>query len=99
MGRIGSADAGKFIKKTLVQFLDPEEYRMFIFGSRANGKVGKFSDYDVGIFGKKSLPLHLLSLIKEAFEESDFPFRVDVVDFSLTSTKFRKIALVQTKEL
>ncbi|MBU2494964.1 MAG: hypothetical protein KJ935_00445 [Candidatus Omnitrophica bacterium] len=43
MGRTGSADAGKFIKKTLVQFLDPEEYRMFIFGSRAIGKAGKFS--------------------------------------------------------
>jgi len=99
MGRTGSADAGKFIRKTLVQFLEPEEYRMFIFGSRAIGKAGKFSDYDVGILGKKSLPLHLLSLIKEAFEESDFPFRVDVVDFSLTSTKFRKIALVQAKEL
>ena len=92
-------DTERFIRHTLTQFLDPKKYRLFLFGSRAVGQSGKFSDYDVGILGKKSLPLHLLSLIKEAFEESDFPFRVDVVDFSLTSTKFRKIALVQAKEL
>ena len=94
-----SKTAVRFIKKTLLKFIDLNEYKIFIFGSRINGKAGKFSDYDVGILGKKPLPMHRLSLIKEAFEESDFPFRVDVVDFSLTSTKFRKIALVQAKEL
>jgi len=38
-------------------------------------------------------------LIDEAFEESDLPFKVDIVDFSLVSDKFRKTALSKIKEL
>ena len=88
-----------FIKKTVLQFLDPRKYKVFIFGSRACGKAGKFSDYDIGVSGKGSLPLHLLSLLNESFEESDLPFRVDIVDFYLVSPRFRRVALTKFKPL
>ncbi len=89
----------KNIKDIVFQFIDPNEYKIFIFGSRATGAAKKFSDYDVGIIGKKPVEWKVLSLADEAFEESDFPFKVDIVDFSFVSDKFRKTALLKIKEL
>lgn len=89
----------KAIRDIISQFIDPNEYQVFIFGSRATGKAKKFSDYDIGIMGKKPIAWKILSLAEEAFEESDIPVKVDLVDFSLVSDKFRKIALSKTKKL
>ena len=94
-----SKKTAKEIKDIISRFLDPKEYQVFIFGSRVTGKAEKFSDYDIGILGEKSVPGEKLALIEEAFEESDLPFKVEVVDFSLVSSKFKKIALSKIKEL
>jgi len=87
------------IKNIIFQFLDPKEYQVFIFGSRATGKAKKYSDYDIGILGKKSVPLNILAKINEALEESNLPYRVDVVDFSSVSKNFKEIALSKIKKL
>jgi predicted nucleotidyltransferase len=89
----------KEIKKIIFQFLNPLEYKVFIFGSRATNKAKKFSDYDIGIIGKRAVPGHILVMIEEVLEESDLPFKVEVVDFSLVSSTFRQLALLKTKEL
>ena len=60
--------AEKEIKKIIFRFLNPKEYQIFIFGSRATRKAKKFSDYDIGIFGKKPVSFETLGLIDEAFE-------------------------------
>ena len=91
--------AEKEIKKNISRFLNPKEYQVFIFGSRVTGQAKKYSDYDVGIFGKKPVPGHILVMIEEALEESDLPYKVDVVDFSLVSSSFRKVALSRIKNL
>jgi len=98
MGKI-SPKAEKKIKEIIYRFLDPKEYQVFIFGSRVLGKAKKYSDYDVGIFGKKSVPATKMVLIEEALEESDLPYKVDVVDFSLVSADFKKVALSKIKKL
>jgi predicted nucleotidyltransferase len=89
----------KEIKKIIFQFLDPKDYQVFIFGSRAKGKAEKFSDYDIGIIGKKALPFRVMALIEEALEESDLPYKVDVVDFALVPESFKKVALSKIKKL
>ncbi len=89
----------KDIKDIIFKFIDPNEYKIFIFGSRVAGKARKFSDYDVGIIGKKPVEWKKLSLIDEVFEESDIPFKIDLVDFSLVSENFKKTALLKIKEL
>lgn len=80
------------IKKIVYSFLNPKDCRVFIFGSRATKKAKKFSDIDIGIKSSKAIPWWKLSLIEEAFEESDLPYTVDVVDFSLVPDKFKKVA-------
>ena len=80
------------IKKILFKFLDPQKDRVFIFGSRAIGGARKFSDIDIGVKSEKQIDSLLLSDIEEAFEESDIPYTVDVVDFSQVSDKFKELA-------
>jgi predicted nucleotidyltransferase len=87
------------IKQTVYRFLNPRQYHVFLFGSRVTGDTHRYSDYDVGIRGPGPLPLSLKAAIDEAFEESDLPYTVDVVDFRRVSNKFRQIATKKVKAL
>ena len=89
----------KMIKETIYKFINPKNYMVFIFGSRANGKASKYSDFDIGIMGKKSVPIKVLNSIEEILEDSDLPFNIDVVDFSKTTKKFQDVALLKTKKI
>ena len=80
------------IKSILWQHLDKTKDKAFIFGSWAIGDNRKFSDIDIGIESKRKLSLHLLSRLQEAFEESNLPYAVDVVDFSGTTKQFKTVA-------
>lgn len=80
------------IKKIIYSSLDPKICRVFIFGSQATNKARKFSDIDIGIESSKTIPWWKIAVIEEAFEESDLPYTVDVVDFNSVSEKFRKVA-------
>ena len=78
---------------------DGKKHRLFIFGSRVSGGSRKYSDYDIGIEGKEAIPFAVLAKIKTALEDSDLPYKVDVVDFFVVSSDFRKQALKNIKEL
>ncbi len=92
-------NALRTIKKIILKFVDPKTHQLFLFGSRANGKARKFSDFDIAVNGKKPLPLKTLALIKETLEDSDLPFEIDVVDLARTNKKFKKLALTKIKKL
>lgn len=83
------------IKNTALKYLG-KDCRLFIFGSRAEGKNRKFSDIDLGIWGKTKIPGHLIVKVQEELENSRLPYKVDVVDFSKVSQDFKKIALNRT---
>ena len=99
MAKLISQKAEEEIKRIVFRFLSPSEYKVFIFGSRIVGKAKKYSDYDIGIIGKKAVPWKILTLIEEDLEESDLPYKVDIVDFSLVSSNFKKVALSKIKKL
>lgn len=80
------------LKNIIFKYLNPEKYSVFIFGSRAAGKNKKYSDIDVGIEGENPLDFKIISLLNDAFEESNLPYTVDVVDFTRVSDRFKKIA-------
>lgn len=61
------------------------------FGSRVAGKVKPFSDLDLAVMGAAPLPASTLADLKDAFSESDLPFKVDIVDWAETQENFRKI--------
>ena len=61
------------------------------FGSRATWTARDYSDLDLAVVGEGPLDWPTLSRLKEAFEESDLPMRVDVLDWHATSESFRKV--------
>jgi len=79
------------IKYTIYQRLDPQKYRLFLFGSRAIGEARVNSDYDIGILWDERVNFNTLMLIKSDLE--DIPAVIDIVDFKMTQESFRKIAL------
>lgn len=61
------------------------------FGSRVQGTAKPFSDLDLAVMGETPLDFRQLAALKDAFAESDLSFRVDVVDWAVTSEVFRGI--------
>ena len=64
---------------------------VWVFGSRVTGKARRYSDLDLAVIGDRPLPPLTLRALKEAFEESDLPFRVDTLDWADTDLSFREI--------
>lgn len=63
------------------------------FGSRYKGTPKPYSDLDLAVLkhDKNSMTIREYGDLKEAFEESELNFRVDVVDYWGTSIEFRQI--------
>ncbi len=88
----------EFIRGIVKRHLDTRKHRVFIFGSRAQGSSSGFSDYDLGIEGER-LPAEVYLNLVSDFEESDFPYRVDVVEFRDVSEAFKRVAEQHTIEI
>ncbi len=65
-------------------------YEVRVFGSRLKGTAKKYSDLDLVIAGETKLPKKILYLLREEFQESDLPFRVEIMDWQTISDEFRK---------
>ena len=64
---------------------------VWAFGSRVAGTAQNHSDLDLAIVSETKLgPLAMVRL-KLAFEESNIPFRVDVLDWHDLDEEFRKV--------
>ncbi len=69
------------------------DVNIVLFGSRARGDYAKTSDIDIGILPKGKINKKKLILLREKLENSNIPYKVDVVDLSQTSREFRVKAL------
>jgi len=67
------------------------DHEVWAFGSRVNGKPKKHADLDIVIKTAGPLTAGVLANLRDAFSESDIPFKVDVVDWSRISKEFRTI--------
>ena len=59
------------------------------FGSRAKWTASEFSDLDLVICGTNAHDFLTLGLLREAFDESDLPIRVDVHDWNSIPDHFK----------
>lgn len=62
-------------------------YKFYVFGSRVKSTAHPFSDLDLCY--KSAIPLEVVSEMKEAFEESDLPFEVDLVSWHRCTDDFK----------
>ena len=69
--------------------------RVLAFGSRAAGTPRKYSDLDLAIIQPEPLTLRVISRLKIAFEDSDLPICVDVVDWNQADSEFKAMVVKQ----
>jgi len=62
---------------------------VYFFGSRTKGSYKKFSDLDICF--KEDISDYEYELLKEKFEKSDLPFKVDIIQYNKISNSFKKI--------
>ena len=74
----------------ILQTIVPQ-YTVWAFGSRVTGKAKPYSDLDLAIITTQPLSLDVYASLTDAFEESELPWRVDIVDWATTSESFRRL--------
>jgi predicted nucleotidyltransferase len=62
-------------------------YAFYVFGSRATGKAKAFSDLDLAT--EKNLSPPEKAMILTEFEESNLPFKVDLISLDSISASFK----------
>lgn len=67
------------------------QYSVWPFGSRATWKAKTLSDLDLAVLTERPMSLSESAELSEAFSESDLPWKVDIVDWSVISEDFRKV--------
>jgi type I restriction enzyme, S subunit len=66
----------------------PKAKKIYVFGSRANWSTKDGSDLDLAVDAGSPIPRRDLSVLADALEESDLPYKVDVVDLQTVSDEF-----------
>jgi uncharacterized protein len=69
----------------------PPGVQVFVFGSRAGGRVRRMSDLDLLLQGDEPLDRSLVAALAEDFDESDLRWKVDVVDRRSITAEFARI--------
>jgi type I restriction enzyme S subunit len=65
--------------------------KAWVFGSRVLGTAKEFSDLDLAIEADHELSIRTLGDLRHAFEESDLPIIVDLLDMRTLRPPFREI--------
>ena len=77
----------------------PMDVKVWVFGSRARWTTKDSSDLDLAVEGTARLDHKAMSALEMAFEESDLPYIVDVVDLNAVGHPFKQIVEEQRAPL
>ena len=69
------------------------DYKLFLFGSRANGKSMERSDIDIAIMTNEKMDASILAKIREEIENISTLLTIDFVDLSTVDDDFRNHVL------
>ena len=81
--------AREIVLDVLARHLPDREVRLM--GSRLTGGAKPFSDLDLIVIGDEPLALGTLAELRDAFDDSDLPFVVDIIEWSSASEAFRRV--------
>jgi predicted nucleotidyltransferase len=73
----------------LRSILSKYPYQFYAYGSRVKGTAGKLSDLDLCY--REEIPWNVFSHIREDFENSNLPFRADLVSWELMGSDFQDL--------
>ncbi|WNE41918.1 MAG: hypothetical protein AD073_000253 [Mycoplasmataceae bacterium] len=72
-------------------------YDFYAFGSRTKGFARDYSDLDLCY--KEYIPIITIGMIQEDFENSNLPFKVDLVNWNWISKDFQKLIIKDLKSM
>jgi predicted nucleotidyltransferase len=75
--------------KIVENILKKYPYSFFVFGSRITAKARTFSDLDLCFF--EDIPTKIQIQIEEDFEESDLPYKVDIVNWQSCNQELKNV--------
>ena len=73
----------------------PDGVKVWVFGSRASWATKDSSDLDLALDGETEISPRSLTALEAAFEDSDLPYAVDIVDLKRINERFRRIVQQQ----
>lgn len=68
-------------------------YEVWAFGSRVKHTAKPYSDLDLVVATDSPLALETTAALREAFSESNLPWKVDILDWATISEEFKNIIL------
>jgi predicted nucleotidyltransferase len=74
-------------KRIVMAILSKYPYHFYVFGSRAKGTAKPFSDLDLAV--KENMQALDKTKIITEFEESDLPFKIDLIEMSKIDPSFK----------
>jgi len=72
------------IKDIVLSSMASQDVQIYLFGSWARGEQKQSSDVDIAIESKENIASSICSL-REKLEESNIPYRIDLVDMQFAS--------------
>jgi uncharacterized protein len=85
-----TADERETVRAILARHL-PRGVRVYAFGSRASGRPKPTSDLDLALDGAAPITIAEMAELREAFDESPLPWKVDLIDMASVSAAFSAI--------
>ena len=93
-----STEHRRLVRGILAEHLPPEA-QVWVFGSRATGRAWRYSDLDLAVDARCRLTPDETGALSDAFDESDLPFRVDIVDWQSIGDAFRGVIAAERQLL
>lgn len=84
-----SEDQIQFLRAQILKPLERFKVSVWVYGSRAKGTHHPFSDVDIMVQGPAEVGVALAE-IRESLSRSNFPFKVDLVDYREFATSYRE---------
>jgi predicted nucleotidyltransferase len=89
MNKFGLSDTEyKQLNSLVMEPLMRHGAKVWIFGSRARGEHSKFSDVDIMVEATTDVS-NVIGQAREAIIESNFPYKVDIVDLRDFAAEYR----------
>ena len=81
------------VRRVAQEILEPYDVDLYLFGSWASGTQRRTSDVDIAVDPHQPLPPGMLAILRERFEESRIPYRVEVLDLREVDRTFRRTVI------
>lgn len=81
------------IREIVGRHLDMNQYQIFFFGSRVQGRGDERSDIDIGIDGPAPVPAAARFAIEDEIDALPILYKMEIVEFKDVSPDFRQEAM------